>query len=300
MKLACLFWFYKSPSLCENRLRLFQRYNPRVDVFGLYGGPPSEAHEFQATLGRYLKDFYAFREDRSERWKWRHGDRMLSRWFEDRGHALDWDTVFVLQWDMLVFSALEREFPALQKGELLMSGLRPVAEVSEWWSHLRPGSEGRTEYEEFLSFVRREHDFREDPMCGLFIAVCLPRQFLERYGRIPRPELGFLEYKIPVYAQIFGVPLHHSARHSPWWDDHPAASGQSAYRRALNAGKEEVPLRVIEAHRALPGGRRIFHPAFQPYPLSLAERCKQTARDFYRHEMKQRWWNLQRQLSRHD
>jgi len=299
MNLACLFWCYKAPSLCENRLRIFRLHNPTTRVFALFGGDPALAPDFERRLTPYVDDFYAFREDRTERWKWRHGDRMIARWFSDRGHALDWDSIFVLQWDMLVFDRLERQFPSLQKGELLISGLRPVAEVSQWWSHLRVGTQERAEYEQFLAFVGTRYGFRSDPMCGLFIVVCLPREFLARYSPIPDPELGFLEYKVPVYAQIFGTPLRQSPPHDPWWDDDPRAIARSVLGRALNAGKQNVPLRVIEAHRMMPGGRRIFHPVFRHYPMELGARLRQTAAELYKDEVKRRWWRLNRQLFGH-
>jgi hypothetical protein len=102
-----------------------------------------------------------------------------------------------------------------------------------------------------------------------------------------------------VYAEIFGTPLRRSPPHDPWWDDHPQASGQPLFARALNAGKQDVPLRVIEAHRMLPRGRRIFHPVFQHYPRELGERIRLTAGEIYRDEVKQRWWRLNRQLFGH-
>ena len=48
-------------------------------------------------------------------------------------------------------------------------------------------------------------------MCCQFIGMVAPRSFMDRYAGIDEPELGFLEYKVPVYAQAFGTPL--VARH---------------------------------------------------------------------------------------
>jgi hypothetical protein len=39
MNLAILFWFYKEPEICRNRLKLLKVKNPNTQIFGLYGGP---------------------------------------------------------------------------------------------------------------------------------------------------------------------------------------------------------------------------------------------------------------------
>jgi hypothetical protein len=215
---------------------------------------------------------------------------MISRWFADRGHALDWDTIFVAQWDMLIFDNLQNQVSMLQKDELLLSGLRPISEVESWWYYTRPGSQERCEYERFREFVGQEYSFDQAPLCGEFIVACLPRLFLARYAHIPRPELGFLEYKIPIYAQIFGTPLCRDHSHRPWWGDAPNAHLASLFRRALNSETEHVPLRVIDAHRLWPWGRRIFHPVIDAYPQSTIDRIARISREVYQEEIRRRWW----------
>jgi len=35
MKLAILFWFYKEPEICQNRLELLRQNNPTISIYGL-------------------------------------------------------------------------------------------------------------------------------------------------------------------------------------------------------------------------------------------------------------------------
>lgn len=298
MRLAVLFWFYKEPALCANRLRVLRRDNPEAAIYGLFGGDPAAAPAFQAALGPYLNDFWTFDEPRDPRWKWYHGDQVIARWFQARGASLPWDTVFVAQWDMLVFGPLAERFRTLRTGEILLSGLRPVREVEGWWWHLRPGSEDRARYERFLAFVRAEHGFREDPLCCEFIVICLPRAFLEPYSQAPEPELGFLEYRIPIYAQILGTPFCTDHPYTPWWGDDPASRTVPLLRRALNSEVCEVPLRAITGNLLRPSGARIFHPVFREYPLSAAGRARRLAREILDEELRPRWWRLQRRWLR--
>lgn len=249
-----------------------RKFNSDALVYGLFGGDYNVAPEFQERLGNYLDDFYIFDLKRDARWKYYHGDQMISHWYLERGRHLVWDTIFIAQWDMLVIGKLEILFENLKPGELLFSGLRPVREVDPWWWHIREGSADRKVYFKFIDYVREVHNFQSDPLCGQFIVVCLPREFLDRYAKIQNPDLGFLEYKIPIYAQIYGTPFCMDHPYNPWWGDDPSTQNTQFWGRALNAEKKNVFLLVVSMHIIWPWGRRIFHPVFRNYPLDWRQR----------------------------
>ena len=100
--IAVVFWFYKEPEICINRLKLIKKYNPKIKIFGLFGGNQNEESLYNEKLGGYLDDFYTHPSADSD-WKWIHGDLMLLDWYKDRGQKLKWDSVVIVQWDMLVF-----------------------------------------------------------------------------------------------------------------------------------------------------------------------------------------------------
>ena len=62
MKLAVLFWCYKKPELCEDRVRHLRRDNPDAPIYVLFGGDPADAPEFERRLGPMVDDFYVFDE----------------------------------------------------------------------------------------------------------------------------------------------------------------------------------------------------------------------------------------------
>ena len=93
MKLAILFWFYKEPEVCKNRLEILRQNNPKTPIYGVYGGNPQEAEQFESVLSPYLDDFHAFIEDKDSLWKWLQGDLLLTHWYRERGKDLDWDTI---------------------------------------------------------------------------------------------------------------------------------------------------------------------------------------------------------------
>ena len=289
MKLAILFWFYKDASLCLNRLQVLRKYNPDTPIFGLYGGDINQAEEFRGALKPYLDDFYAYSKDKDAQWKWRNGDLMIAQWQRDRGKDLAWDTLVIAQWDMLIIGAVEKLFPSLKQDEVLLSGLRPVKEVENWWWWLRQNSVERQEYFEFMETIKATHPYHDEPLCCEFIVACLSKKFLDKYAQMPDAELGFLEYKLPIYAQIFGIPFCTAHPYKPWWADDPATRSLPLRAKILNADVYQVPLRMVFIHLLSRSGARIFHPYFRTYPLSLKKRLCSIAREMVEEEIKPRW-----------
>jgi len=172
----------------------------------------------------------------------------------------------IVQWDMLLFGAVDELFEFLEPGEILFSGLRPVREVEErwlWTQHSRP--EMRAEYEAFLQHVRERYGYDSDPLCCVAVVMCFPREFLEAYHRIERPTLGFLEYRLPIYAQVFGTPIRWEHPFKPWWG---AVEGYRLFS-TLRALPREVWVPAIVLNLLRPGGGRIFHPYWRPTPRGL-------------------------------
>ncbi len=281
MKLAILFWFYKEPDICKNRLELLRQKNPNIPIYGVYGGDLADVEQHQTILSEYLDDFYAFTENKDSLWKWLQGDLMLTHWYRDRGKSLSWDTVVIVQWDMLVFGAIEQLFGMLKKDQILLSGLRPIDEVENDWMWVTPKIPAhRDQYLEFLEYIGKAYDYKQDPMGCIFIVACLPRKFFESYSKIDQSELGFIEYRIPIYAQIFGIPFCENHSFDAWWvDSDPIFQASNIFQRAINLVKirlnpntlnptrSDISLIPIYRHLSTKSGARIFHPYQQKFPL---------------------------------
>lgn len=271
-KLAALFWFHKDPAVCCNRLQLLRRHNPDLPIYGLYGGPPDEADRFR-LLEPYLDDLYVFPGERSSSWKWKHGDLVIAQWHRERGAGLAWDTLAIAQWDMLFFAPFERLFAMVGPDELLLSGLRPVAEVESIWSWTRSGVE-REEYLAFVESLARAGQ-TTPPLCCQFVVACLPRSFLDRYGEIPEPEVGFIEYRLPTWAQLFGHSFQTHHPYDIWW---PGLPKPPPWRLTLTAARVSIPSTVVTLNLLSPRGARIFHPYTHSYPAGWGGRVGQLAR----------------------
>src|SRR3989338_3458632 len=101
LDLAVLFWFYKEPDICLNRLELLKKYNPGLKIYGLFGGETKHADIYKQKPGKYLDYFYISPHPDPD-WKWINGDVMILDWYQKRGKDLSWDSIVITQWDMLV------------------------------------------------------------------------------------------------------------------------------------------------------------------------------------------------------
>jgi hypothetical protein len=270
MKLAILFWFYKEFDTCAERLDLLRRLNPETPIYGLYGGALEAADAVRARLGDRLDDFYAFPEARDAHWKWLNGDRLIASWMRARGAELAWDTVVVVQWDMLVLAPVHALFGPLQPGEALLSGYRPLSEVADWWGWAGGRDpEKAAMLEAFRARLRSDWGVDGPLWCCLFIVICLPRDLLARYVGSGPPAEGFLEYKLPTLAHHWGFPVRRDLGFDPWWAADPATREAPERLRTLNAVGREAPLEIVRSELADPGGLRVFHPFSGPLPTDL-------------------------------
>ncbi len=255
MNLAVLFWFYKEPEICENRLQLIKKYNPNLKIYGLFGGEFSDTEMYKEKLGKYLDDFYAFDLNKNTDWKWINGDLMILDWHDKRGRGLDWDSIVVIQWDMLVFDSLMNQFSGIKKDQIYLSGLRNLdKEIENEWDWTNPGGKERKNYLSFLEYVKKNYGYADNPpLCSLFILQVFPKIFFEKYLTVKDKEIGMLEYKVPIYAKIFGIPFYEKDLGTRW----------NGGPKPLNAIPEEIPEDYIKKELAVKDGWRIFHPYYK-------------------------------------
>ncbi|WP_207460952.1 hypothetical protein [Azospirillum sp. SYSU D00513] len=230
----------------------------------------ADAANAEAQLGPWFDDLYIFSEDQDGYWKWRHGDRMIAAWHRDRGHALPWDTIVIVQWDMLLLAPLKQLFAGLAPDQLLLSGLRSAREVESWWGWLE-GSDPvkRQDRDAFRAYLAEAHGYRDELLCCLFIVACLPRRFLDLYVAAGPPLVGFLEYKLPTMARVFGMEFCTDHPYRPWWASNPATRNAPPRERLLNAVGEDIAFDTVLEEMGRPDGLRIIHPYRRPFPNQL-------------------------------
>ncbi len=275
MQLAVLFGGYKELALCVDRVRHVRKGNPDTPIYVLFGGEPAEAPRYEAALRPWVDDFYAFDEpppatpDTLPRryrggqfWKYMYGDLLIASWYRHRGTHLPWDTVIVVQWDMLVYGRIDEVFACLGKDQILLSGLRPVRDVADRWVWVAPQfPRDHARYQRFLEHVRDNYGYRGEPKCCVAVVMCYPRCFLDKFQHIEPKTLGFMEYRIPIYAEAFGVPFCTEHPFKAWW-------GTQRYSlwSTLRARPREIWAPAIWWNLRRRHGARVFHPWWRRTP----------------------------------
>ena len=269
-RLAMLFWFYRDLDECRARVRLLRRLNPATPIYGLYGGEPEGAPAAQAALGDVLDDLHCHAGDEDAQYRWIHGDQVIARWHAERGRDLAWDSLVVVQWDLLIAAPIGQVLAGLRAGAAVFSGDRPLAEVEAWWGWGGAGdAHQRGELAQFRAWLGERYGYGGPLWCCLFIAAVLPRAFLDRYAAEAPARPGFLEYKLPTLARVFGTPVQTFPRLRPWWRAEPATRDAPTHDRLINATRTPVDPALIAAELARPDGARVFHPVFRT-PEELA------------------------------
>ena len=241
--------------------------NPDVDIFAMYGGDVAFSKDAYDAISVLVDDFYCFDIPKSPEWKWKNGDHLIGHWFLERGVNLRWENLFILQWDMLVLDKpLHLLLQNYKTDQVLLSGFIEFDAVSKWWGWSRKFPDDVRQYRKYL----RDNFSYEGPLYAcLFIVACFPRKFLSKYAIESLTEAGFLEYKIPTMAKIYGFDIYYDKQFEPWWAANPSTKNISNRLKVLNASGIDVGLITIIKELLKPRGRRVFHPYGKSFPSLL-------------------------------
>lgn len=258
LDLAILYWFYQDPEVTRNHLELIRRYNPNAKIYGLFGGKLVDAKSYEETLGGLLDDFWVYpgTYGADSNTKWMYGNLLLVDWYDKRGRNLKWDSIAILQWDMLLFADIRDIVPGLKKDQVFFSGYRELNDVTEnRWYWTKPGGEDRKDYLAFKRYVAKKYGYTSRPKSCLYILEVLTSNFFDMYLELDDKKIGMLEYKDPTLAFIWGISIYQHDVGVYWID-----KGQSLEESPMNASAIKIKPSFIENELVKPDGWRLFHP----------------------------------------
>ena len=138
-----------------------------------------------------------------------------------------------------------------------MSGLRkPNNKIRDEWTWIKLGNKNRKNYLQYLNYVNNNYNYKkvDHPIC-LFIFQIFPRVFFEKYLTVKNRIIGMLEYKIPIYSEIFKIPSYKKDLGILWFS-YPK-------RYPLNAKSCEIEKSYITKELKKDNGWKIFHPYYK-------------------------------------
>ncbi len=257
-KSMIIFRFHKEPTVCLNRLELLKFYNPHTPIYGIYGGNEENLPEHQNMLHEYLCDIYAIKSNSSE-WKWKNFDLALLDWYCDVGKHVDFDMAYVIEWDLLLFGAIEEIYAGINIGDIGLTGVIPLSQIenSWFWTSVEPY---RNEWKRLLTFVYQAYQYKSTPLSALGGGFCFPKSFLKKYSELYMPELCHDELRIPLVAQLLGYPIRDTGFMRDRFN-----SNEGKY---FTCRKDKfIALQTI--HEELTAnGRKVFHPFREVFDLS--------------------------------
>jgi hypothetical protein len=249
-----VFRFDRDPVVCRDHIAHLRRLNPAIPIVGLFGGSTHKraAFQFGRKLVLGLDGFYASAE--SPAWNWQHGDLVLRSWFRDAGHALSFDVVHYLEWDLVVLDTLERVFGHVPAEAIGLTALTPLRQIEGSWAWTTGSN--REGLRHLLSHAAETWDYRGTPYACLGLGPCVPRGFLERYSSIDAHSSGNDELRYALLAQVFGIQMIDTRLRRAWEDEDED--------RVFNVGGPSIAREVIMAELRKSDGRRAFHPVRYP------------------------------------
>jgi hypothetical protein len=202
MQRAILFRYHTRPAICANRIALLRKLNPHTPIYGMYGGP-----QVQPPTLPFDHNYKMPFED--ARFKWQNGDLCIRQWFKDCGNRFRFDMLHIIEWDLIFMQPLAEIF-AHVTGGIGMAEFKNIAELRAggWGWITRP--EGKKQLEELREFVRKKYGHvlpYEQQLASVFPCTRLSRAFLGRYAKDEIPALVHDEVRVPMFAQIYGMPL---------------------------------------------------------------------------------------------
>ncbi|MCX5714827.1 MAG: hypothetical protein NT033_08545 [Candidatus Omnitrophica bacterium] len=270
MNVAILFWCYDYIDICVERLKRIRKYASNIPIYVLFGGEADKAADFERAMKQSIDDFYVYSKAQTtvECYRWKHGDLIITDWYKMRGRCFKWDTIIIMQWDLILFAPIVKLLKDFKKDQLLLTGFRPIKEVRKrwYWTLSSPAIE---EYEVFVSFLEKEYGAAQDLLAScLFIFACLPRSFLEKFSYRLQSELGFLEYTIPSLANIWGfqvyAPNEYRVENKDYRSKWSLPEKLLLKHKALSSSSETSVFTII-LNLVNPFGSRLFHPVWRKY-----------------------------------
>jgi hypothetical protein len=260
MKRIILFRFHNNLTVCKNRVRLLRQFNPDIDIYGLYGGEENCFRKVRIELSEDLKDTYCIK-GKSPLWKWKNSDLAVKLWFEDYGKNLAFDVLHIIEWDMLMLDSIDHIYKNISEHSVGLSGLTAIDRESAGWIWTS-SDEYKAEMDKLLLLLRKQFDYKDEPLRCITGGACLPRGFIEKYSQTDIPELCNDEVRLPLFAQIFGINILGTGFY-----DRLDENKKMAFNLKKNIETTAITNALNKA-----GGMRVFHPYYKVYkPLSMSE-----------------------------
>jgi hypothetical protein len=262
MKNIAVFRYHTDVKICSNHLDIFKHFNPQVPIYGIYGGEAADFDFYSSELSQYLTHNYQLASLKAEE-KWRDFDSVLFDWYFNYGKDIDFDNVYLIEWDFILLDSLENAYGHIPADKAALTGLVTVKTIEDLWFWTKHPPL-RAEWLQLLNFVRTNCNYKQEPYAINCPGLRLPKSFFEKLGDFRLPILGNDELRIPMYCQITGTEMLDTNFFRDWFSNKE--------KRFFNCNALIVKPSTISAEYRKKEGRRAFHPVKDIIDLKRFER----------------------------
>lgn len=264
-KKIVLFRFHDKFGICRNKLEVIEHYNPGIEMYGLFGGETKDLARAKKMLGGKLLDIYQVPVLDSH-WKWQNGDLSLCDWYRNFGHTIEFDILYLIEWDLLELGSFEELYKNVPANGVGLTGLIPMKRIPKWrWISKEPW---KSQWLALLSHAKEQYGYNKIPHGCLGPGNVFPRAFIEKYSQIRVPVLCHEEIRFPLFAQIFGFKLYDNGFFKDWHNQGDVLFFSCAH------DKKEIEKSVMKREMRKMLGRRVFHPCTMLYKLKNVRLAK--------------------------
>ena len=243
---ALLYIFYGAPATCAHRLRIFRELNPELKIYGICTAGLAQKSRFQIVEDQC--DHLWYLPDHDAKWCWYNLDKVACTWFEEVGRTLDFEKIFVVDWDLLMLEPVDRWLDQVGADEV---------KIIDVWENKKPDTNFWTSsrYPEYALFKQRlseemPHGYRL-LNAFLFAYACTKASFSKFSSKVISLP-GYCEFRLPTVMASTGLRVGNFQRPENW--------GTFATVTGLSISKK-----LIKAELSDPQGFRMFHPVYEPY-----------------------------------
>ena len=261
-KRIVLFRFHNRFGICRNKLEVIKHYNPGIEIYGLFGGETEDLARAKKMLGAHLMDIYQVPVTDAV-WKWQNGDLSLCDWFRNYGHSVDFDILYLIEWDLLQLGSFENLYRHVPSDGIGLTGLISMKKIPKWrWILKEPW---RSQWLELLAHVQKKYNYKKIPHGCLGPGNVFPRAFIEKYSEIAVPVLCHEEIRFPLFAQVLGFKLYDNGFYQDWYNRTDDDFFSCAH------DKKEIKRSVMDIEMDKLTGRRVFHPCKTVFKIAAPQ-----------------------------
>ena len=253
-----IFMFHKDFDVCENHLKVLKKFNPKIQIYAIFGGDEAQEYKAENILGNYFESFYVVK-NKNPYWKWKNRDLSVREWYINFGHNVDFDTAFVIEWDLLLLAPLERVYHGISKNQVGLTGITKLEKIASKWNWALHDPY-KSELEGIMKYAVNIFGYKSSFEICLGPGYCLPRDFLKIYSTWDIPEVGNDEMRLPLFSKIFGFQAVDTGFYPKWFDPD--------VEKYFNADSNEIDDSTINRELSISSGVRAFHPYRKYYSLT--------------------------------